>query len=214
VISWGYTLGMAAEFDLQGTRDPGPFLAAPEGLAFMRELGLDAMRDYNHALVWRAATEFTRAWGTNVPAPESMFGSMVTVLLPEAYGTRPEDAGALKNRLLFEHRIETQIGTIDGRLSLRLAAQVYNEWSDFEKLLAAIGKKYRVSRAGERVARSLARSCAPKKNFARPLTTFRSHRSAGRHLRCVAARSAHTCDGSRLCAPFFARSCRGARFAL
>lgn len=140
VISWGYTLGMAAEFDLQGTRDPGPFLAAPEGLSFMRELGLDAMRTYNHALVWRAATEFTRAWGTRVPAPESMYGSMVTVLLPESYGTTGEAASALKNRLLFEHRIETQVGTIGSRISLRLAAQVYNEWSDFEKLFAAIGK--------------------------------------------------------------------------
>lgn len=141
VISWGYRLGMEAEFDLQGTRDPAPFLAAPEGLAFMRELGLEAMRDYNHGLVWRAATEFTRAWGSRVPAPEPMYGSMVTVLLPEAYGTTAEAAQQLKNRLLFEHRIEAQVGVIGGRIALRLAAQVYNEWSDYERLFDAIGTR-------------------------------------------------------------------------
>src|SRR5262249_30207991 len=54
VISWGYNKGLAAEFDLTGTRDPSPWLAAPAGIDFMRDLGLDAMRAYNHAFAMNA----------------------------------------------------------------------------------------------------------------------------------------------------------------
>src|SRR6202007_1679998 len=36
VISWGLDQGLAAEFDLLGTRDPSPHLAAPAALDFMR----------------------------------------------------------------------------------------------------------------------------------------------------------------------------------
>ena len=139
VISWGYRAGMPAEFDLVGTRDPAPFLAAPAGLEFLRSLGIDAMRRYNHELVWRAATHFTQEWGTSLPAPESMYGSMVTVPLPTAY--RPEIAAALKSALLYEDRVETQIFGFEGRTWVRLAAQVYNEWSDFERLFAGIAKR-------------------------------------------------------------------------
>lgn len=139
VISWGYLLGMPAEFDLVGTRDPVPFLAAPAGLEFLRSLGIDAMRRYNHELVWRAATHITKEWGTSIPAPESMYGSMVTVPLPAVY--RPEAAGALKSALLHEDRVETQIFGFEGRTWIRLAAQVYNEWSDFERLFASIQKR-------------------------------------------------------------------------
>ena len=39
VISWGLDSGFTSEFDWVGTRDPTPFLSAPEGLAFLRELG-------------------------------------------------------------------------------------------------------------------------------------------------------------------------------
>ncbi len=138
VISWGYGLGMSAEFDLQGTRDPSPWLAAPEALAFMRELGLDAMREWNHRLAWDTARAFAAHWGTTVPAPEAMYGSMVTLPLPERFGTTREAAEALKSGLLYEDGIETQIHAFRGRLWLRLAAQVYNDASDFARLRDAI----------------------------------------------------------------------------
>ncbi len=44
VISWGYERGYTAEFDWIGTRDPSPWLAAPDGLAFLQELGFDEIR--------------------------------------------------------------------------------------------------------------------------------------------------------------------------
>lgn len=141
VISWGYGLGMSAEFDLLGTRDPSPWLAAPAGVEFMRELGLDAMRAYNHQLAYGTAQAFTQRWGTAIPAPESMYGSMVTIPLPDRYGERPEAARHLKDALLYEEHIETQIHAFRGRIWLRLAAQVYNDAGDFERLRTAIERR-------------------------------------------------------------------------
>ena len=140
-ISWGYGKGMSAEFDMLGTRDATMWLAAPEGIAFMRDIGIDAMREYNHRTVWDAARSLTSHWGTQIPAPESMYGSMVTIPLPEKFGTTREAASRLKDVLLFEEHIETQPTFIGGRVYIRLAAQIYNDASDFEKLRVAVEKR-------------------------------------------------------------------------
>ena len=141
VISWGYGKGMSAEFDMLGTRDPSPWLAAPDGIAFMRDIGIDAMREYNHRTVWEAARSLTERWGTQIPAPESMYGSMVTIPLPEKFGTTREAASRLKDVLLFDEHIEAQPNFIKDRIHVRLAAQVYNDASDFEKLRLAIERQ-------------------------------------------------------------------------
>lgn len=141
VISWGYGLGMCAEFDLVGTRDPSPWLAAPEGIAFLRELGLDAMRDWNHRLVVETARAFAARWSVEIPAPVEMYGSMLTIPMPERFGSTREAASALKDALLYEDHIEAQIFEFRGRMWLRLAAQVYNDESDFERLRVAIERR-------------------------------------------------------------------------
>ena len=140
-ISWGFGKGMSAEFDMLGTRDASMWLASPEGIAFMRDIGLAEMREYNHRTVWAAARSLTERWGTQIPAPESMYGSMVTIPLPERFGTTREAAARLKDVLLFEEGIETQPNFIQGRIYVRLAAQVYNDAGDFEKLRLAIEKR-------------------------------------------------------------------------
>jgi isopenicillin-N epimerase len=66
VISWGLDRGFTAEFDQVGTRDPTAHLAAPEGIAFMRDLGLHDMRRYNHALALDTAALLTSRLGTRV----------------------------------------------------------------------------------------------------------------------------------------------------
>ena len=138
VISWGFEKGFEAEFDLVGTRDPSPWLAAPEGIAFMRDLGLDAMRGYDHALAWGAASTLTRRWGTALASDESMVGTMATFPLPERYGSAVEDARRLKDALLFEDGIEVQVHAWHGRVWVRVSCQVYNDGDDIERLARAI----------------------------------------------------------------------------
>jgi isopenicillin-N epimerase len=138
VISWGLDRGYLAEFDWVGTRDPSPWLAAPVGLAFLQEMGFDAVRRYNHDLAWRAARELASRWGTTFEPEEELIGSMATVPLPESLGDTAEQAGQLRDALLDEDHIEIQVHARDRRLWVRVSAQVYNDWSDIERLSEAV----------------------------------------------------------------------------
>jgi isopenicillin-N epimerase len=141
VISWGLDLGFTAEFDWVGTRDPSPWLAAPEGLAFLADLGWNALRRHNHDLAWRAARMLTDRWNTALEIDEASVGFMATVPLPASLGRRPEDAARLRDALLSEDGIEVQVHAAHDRLWARISAQVYNEWADMERLATAVAAR-------------------------------------------------------------------------
>jgi isopenicillin-N epimerase len=149
VISWGLGQGFLAEFDWVGTRDPTPWLAAPAGIAFLQELGFDEVRRYNHDLAWRAAEALTERWETTIPCDESRVGSMVTVPLPASLGATAADAARLRDALLEQDHIEVQLHDGHGSLWVRVSAQVYNDWSDIERLGDAIAGKLASLRARE-----------------------------------------------------------------
>jgi isopenicillin-N epimerase len=65
---------------------------------------------------------------------------MITIPLPAALGSKPEQAARLRDRLLFEERIEIQLHAGHGRLWTRLSAQVYNDWADIERLERAVSQ--------------------------------------------------------------------------
>ena len=139
VISWGLDQGFTAEFDLVGTRDPSPHLAAPEGIAFLRALGEDAVRAYNHELAWEAGRFLCEEFGTEPGVvAESLVGTMITVPLPASAGKTKDDANRLRDALLFEDRIEAQIHAWHDRIWVRLSAQVYNDMADVDLLARAI----------------------------------------------------------------------------
>jgi isopenicillin-N epimerase len=104
----------------------------------MRELGVEAVRAYNHGLAWEAARMLTERWGTELTTPEAMVGTMATLPLPERLGSTKEEAGRLRDALLFEERIEVQLHAWRGRLWVRISAQVYNEREDIERLAEAV----------------------------------------------------------------------------
>ena len=138
VISWGLDVGWHQEFEWTGTRDPTPFLCAPDGIRFMTDfLGIDAMRDYNHGLARQAAQMLAERWGLPWATPESMVGCMVSVPLPARLGARAAAAAKLKD-WLFERGIELNTVARGERLWARLAIQVYNELDDIDRFAAAI----------------------------------------------------------------------------
>jgi isopenicillin-N epimerase len=141
VISWGLDQGMLAEFDWVGTRDPTPWLAAPEGIAFMERLDLEAMQAHNHALVLEAARMLSERWGTVFKADPAMIGTMASVALPDSLSGDEATADALRDALWFEDRIEVHVARRDGRLWVRLSAQVYNELADYERLAVAVAAR-------------------------------------------------------------------------
>ena len=139
VISWGLDQGISYEFDWPGTRDPTPHLAAPEGIAWMRELGVESVQRYNRDLALSAGDTMAKSWNCALLAPRSMIGTMVTVSLPERMGSTREDAIRVRDALLFEHNIEIHLFAWKDRLWVRVSAQIYNEMSDVERLIEAIG---------------------------------------------------------------------------
>ena len=138
VISWGLDQGLAAEFDLPGTRDPSPHLAAPAALDFMREVGVEAVREHNHGLAWRGARRLAEIWDLPFATPEAMIGTMASVALPQALGSTRDEAALLRDALLFEDGIEVHLSARRGRLWTRISAQVYNDLDDVERLGAAV----------------------------------------------------------------------------
>lgn len=141
VISWGLDGGFNAEFDWVGTRDPSCFLAAVDAIAMMRDLGLEAVRAYDHELAWEGAREVSARLGTEVSAPESMIGTMATLPLPERMGASSAEAARLRDALLFEDRIEIQLHTWRGRLWIRISAQIYNDMDDIERLATSLVRR-------------------------------------------------------------------------
>jgi isopenicillin-N epimerase len=138
VISWGLDQGMTQEFDWPGTRDPTPHLAAPAGIAFMRELGVNRVQRYNHELAWHAGRELANRFDVKLLGPESMIGTMVTVPLPAYFGSTPDNAARLRDALLFDHHIEVHVGAWNNQVCVRVSAQIYNEPSDIQRLLNSL----------------------------------------------------------------------------
>lgn len=139
VISWGLDSGYTHEFDLVGTRDASTHLSAPAAFAFIERLGgLRAVLAWNHDLAWRGAQYLAGQWGVDFDTPEGLIGSMATVPLPASFGSTKADAAALRDALLFEDGIEVAVSAAYGRLQIRVAAQVYVDMADYERLAAAL----------------------------------------------------------------------------
>ena len=63
VVSWGRDHGFRDEFEHTATLDPTSFLAAPEGIALLREWDFDAAVRYMHELAWEAGQTLCDRWG-------------------------------------------------------------------------------------------------------------------------------------------------------
>jgi isopenicillin-N epimerase len=141
VVSWGHNRGFRVESELTATADPTSYLAAPEGIALLREWDFDACVTYMHSLAWEAAHILTERWRTTFEIPREMVGTMVTVPLPQDAGTTDADAARLRLALLLDDRIEVQLHAWRGRLWTRVSAQIYNDRVDIARLADAVARK-------------------------------------------------------------------------
>ena len=143
VISWGLDHGIAAEFDLLGTRDPTHYLTAPFAIELLNEFGgedgVAAIYRYNHELAWWAGEFLAGRWGTRFATPEEMIGSMVNVRLPAELGSTSDDADRVRVALEAE-AIEVPIYAGPDGLTTRISAQIYCDRDDIERLGDAVVK--------------------------------------------------------------------------
>jgi isopenicillin-N epimerase len=141
VVSWGHGKGFRHEFEHTATADPTSYLAAPEGIAMLREWNFERCIQYTHDLAWESAQTLAARWGTRFDVPRSMVGAMATVPLPDAAGSSDDDAERLRLALLVEDRIEVQLHAWRGRLWTRVSAQIYNEHADIVRLGEAVSRR-------------------------------------------------------------------------
>ena len=138
VVSWGFGRGFHAEFEHHATCDPTSYLAAPEGVALLREWDYDAVLTYMHGLAVEAGRVLSDRWETTLDTPNDMRGAMITVPLPLDAGTTTGDATRLRLSLLVDERIEVHLHAWRGRLWARVSAQLYNDRSDIVRLADAV----------------------------------------------------------------------------
>lgn len=130
------------EFDWQGTGDPSAYLAVPAAIDFVSTLmpgGLVALQQRNRAMALRARSLLQQALRATSLAPETMIGSMASVLLPDE---PPAAAGSksLQDRLLEEYGIEVPIVSWPAppQRLVRISSQAYNRMRDYEQLADAL----------------------------------------------------------------------------
>jgi isopenicillin-N epimerase len=138
VISHGYGKGFQAEFEWTGTRDPSAWLAVTAAIDFHRRHGGPALMARNCNLAGRAAALLVEALDSEPAAPAAMRAAMAAVALPVTGRGTPEAARALHERLWQRHRIEAPVNAFNGRLWLRISAQIYNELADYVRLTDAL----------------------------------------------------------------------------
>jgi isopenicillin-N epimerase len=135
------------EFDYQGTSDYSAFMAIPAAIRFMGSLlpgGWPAVMEHNHNMVIRGRNIICEALSITPPAPDSMIGSISTMILPERMGTTPQRPtmyhDATQDDILHRYRVQAPLWGIptSPRRFMRISAQVYNSVEQYEYYAAAL----------------------------------------------------------------------------
>ena len=166
VISHGYGLGFVREFLWAATCDYTPYLGIEAAIDFFEQQGPGRIMAHNRALAARAGAFLAAAWGTGpVLTPPRVSTTMCVVRVPTERGGGgggggdgegeggpavlaggalagrgvfpPTGEGACAlNHALRARGVEVPVFVFGGFLHVRVSAQIYVVWADYEKLAA------------------------------------------------------------------------------
>jgi isopenicillin-N epimerase len=139
VVSHFNHFGFPEAFDFVGTRDVTNWLSLPAAIEFVGRHGLAAILAHNHALS-RAAVRHMGRLGARPVGPDAMAGAMRAFVLPQRREALIEDVAVLMNALWDKHRIQIAAFALQGRLILRISAQIYVEEADIARLCDALSE--------------------------------------------------------------------------
>jgi isopenicillin-N epimerase len=135
IVSWSeYDERLPERFDMQGTYDYTPWIAAPESLRVLAELDWPRRRPQLSAMVDEGATVVAKALGSAVPDVANPAATMRLVELPLKGDPTPADGEAFKVRASRELKAEITLTAFDTRVFIRLSAHAYNSPRDYELL--------------------------------------------------------------------------------
>jgi isopenicillin-N epimerase len=138
VVSWGEPDGYPSAFDSVGTDDLSAWLAAPQALRLLGSLGWDRVRAHNETLVGWAQSRVAEILG--LPEGDLRHDpglSMALIRLPPGTADTLEQALKIREQMA-QLGVEMATGCWNGRGTIRLSAQVYNQPSDYERLATGL----------------------------------------------------------------------------
>lgn len=136
VASHQYADGFQPAFEWTGTFDPVNILAVPAALAFWDDLGWEAVRNRQRALVDDGAARVAAAIGTTAPVDEQFRAAMRVIELP---GTLDAvQARRVEATLSEKHQVEVSLMDLHDKAWVRVCGQVYNSPADYDRLAAAL----------------------------------------------------------------------------
>jgi isopenicillin-N epimerase len=141
VLSWEMSRPFPSNFAWTGTRDPSNWLVVPAAFDFMDRFGESAVREHNHRLIRDAAALLSDEWGFRVTTPDAMTVAMTLVPAPDSlpYAATEEGRKRLKVDLKDQHDIVVNPAFAhEGRIWLRITAQIYNAIEGYRKLAGAV----------------------------------------------------------------------------
>ncbi|TWD84253.1 isopenicillin-N epimerase [Kribbella amoyensis] len=135
IVSWSeYDERLPERFDMQGTYDYVPWIAAPESVRVLAELQWPERRTQLSGLIDEGARVLAKALGTGIPDIASPAATMRLVELPFSGVATPGEAESVKIRASRELKAEITLTGFDGRTYIRLSAHAYNSLHDYEVL--------------------------------------------------------------------------------
>lgn len=135
IVSWGEGEGFPLNLEEIGTNDPTPRLSAPSGIAFLRALGPQRVREHNAKLAEYGQAALASALDVDpatLPGDAGM--SMRLVPLPVPYDDPRDLQAEISDRL----GVEVSVPKWNGQTLLRISANVYNAPSQYDRLAAGI----------------------------------------------------------------------------
>jgi isopenicillin-N epimerase len=139
IVSWSeYDERMPERFDMQGTYDYVPWIAAPESLRVLAELDWPTRRPQLTALVDEGARIVAKSLGTGVAEVVHPPTTMRLVELPSSVDLSGGDA--LKMRISRELKAEITFTGFEDRRFIRLSAHAYNSVADYQKLSEGLSR--------------------------------------------------------------------------
>jgi isopenicillin-N epimerase len=133
IVSWSeHDERLPERFDVQGTYDYVPWIAAPESLRVLDEIDWRTRRPQLTELVEEGARLVAKALGTGVAEVAHPAATMRLVELPSSFDLT--NAEAFKARVSRELKAEITLTGFDDRGFIRLSAHAYNSLQDYEQL--------------------------------------------------------------------------------
>jgi isopenicillin-N epimerase len=135
------------DFNWNGTVDPTAWLSIPEAIRVVGGMvpgGLPEVMRHNHELALTGRRILCDALGSTEPCPDSMVGSMASVLLPDSPNGNlhsPDCApDSMSNDLVETYQIEVPLCRWPARpkRQVRISAQLYNKAEHYETLSVAL----------------------------------------------------------------------------